>query len=125
MRNISTQDSEETGLLWTGSMLYIVTGLVSSLFWQTPAGLTDWGLLLLAGLFNALGHFGLISALQLVQASALQPISYAQVVSAFFIDWFAFSEIPDVLTIVGLSAVVAGWLYAIYRERQLAIKAKT
>ena len=50
----------------------------------------DWGLFFLAGLFNALGHFGSISAMHLAQASALQPFSYAQVVSAFVIGWFAF-----------------------------------
>lgn len=125
VRYLSTQDSEETGLLWTGFTLYIVTGLVSPFFWQTPADLTDWGLFFLAGLFNALGHFGLISAMHLAQASALQPFSYAQVVSAFLIGWFAFSEIPDVWTVVGLTAIVAGGLYAMYRERRLAAKAKT
>ena len=122
VRYLSTQDSEETGLLWTGFTLYIVTGLVSPFFWQTPADLMDWGLFFLAGLFNALGHFGLISAMHLAQASALQPFSYAQVVSAFVIGWFAFGEIPDIWTVCGLSAIVAGGLYAMYRERRLAAK---
>ncbi len=118
IRYLSTQDSEETGLLWTGFTLYIVTGLVSPFFWQTPAALSDWGLFFLAGLFNALGHFGLISAMHMAQASALQPFSYAQVVSAFAIGWLAFGEVPDTWTILGLTAIVAGGLYAMYRERR-------
>lgn len=124
VRYLSTKDSEETGLLWTGLTLYIVTGCVSPFFWQTPADITDWGLFFLAGLFNALGHFGLISAMHLAQASALQPFSYAQVVSAFAIGWFVFGEIPDVWTVFGLTAIVVGGLYAMYRERRLAAKAK-
>ncbi len=120
VRYLSSQDSEETGLLWTGLTLYIVTGLVSPFFWQTPLSLLDWGMFFLAGLFNALGHLGLISAMHMAQASALQPFSYAQVVSAFAIGWLAFGEVPDFWTVCGLSAIVAGGLYAMYRERRLA-----
>lgn len=123
VRYLSTQDSEETALLWTGFTLFIVTGFISPFFWQAPADLADWGLFFLAGLCNAIGHFGLISAMHLAQASALQPYSYAQVLSAFAIGWMAFGEVPDLWTICGLTAIVAGGLYAMYRERHLASRA--
>ena len=119
LRLVSRHDSEETTLLWTGCALFLVTGAIAPFHWQNPPDLQTWVWFGLAGLFNTLGHFGLIAAMQRAQASALQPFAYTTVAWALLIGWFAFDERPDILTVCGITAIVAGGLYALYRERRL------
>lgn len=122
VRHVSQHDSEQTTLLWTGVTLFVVTGAIAPFLWRTVPDVTTWALLLIAGLFNALGHFGLVAAMKRAEASALQPFSYVQVFTAFIIGYFLFNERPDYWTIIGLAAIIAGGLYALYRERRLIEK---
>jgi len=122
VRHVSHHDSEQTTLLWTAVTLFVVTGAIAPFFWRPVPDTMTWALLLIAGLFNALGHFGLVAAMARAEASALQPFSYVQVFSAFIIGYFLFNETPDHWTILGLAAIITGGLYALYRERKLVGK---
>jgi drug/metabolite transporter (DMT)-like permease len=117
LRMVSRHDREETTLLWTGCAMFVVTGLIAPWDWMSPENVETWTWMLLAGVFNTAGHFGLIAALNRGQASALQPFSYTAVLVALFIGWLAFNEKPEFWTIIGAIAIVAGGLYAMYRAR--------
>ncbi len=116
LRAVSRYDNEATTLLWTGTAMFLVTGLIAPWDWSTPGDAETWMWMLLAGVFNTAAHFGLIAALSRGQASALQPFSYSAVAFALFIGWLAFDEQPDYMTIIGIAAIVGGGLYAMYRE---------
>jgi len=124
LRAVSRYDREETTLLWTGCAMFAVTGLIAPWDWKSPESIEAWAWMFLVGAFNTAGHFGLIAALHRGQASALQPFSYTAVAFALVIGWLAFDERPELLTVIGIAAIVAGGLYAIYRERQHAVKTK-
>ena len=118
VRAVSRHDSAETTLLWTGCAMFAVTGLIAPWHWQNPPDVATWGWFFLVGVFNTLGHFGLIAAMQRAQASALQPFSYSMVVWALMIGWLAFDEWPDSWTVGGILAIVLAGLYAMHRERR-------
>lgn len=120
LRLVSRHDASNTTLLWTGLTFFIVTSAIAPWYWQTPADLQTWGWFVLVGLFNTSAHFALIVAFERSEASALQPFSYTLVAWAVLIGWLAFGEVPDVWTVSGTGLVVAGGLYAMYRERNMA-----
>ncbi len=120
LRALSRHDSEATTLLWTGCAMFAVTGLIAPWDWRHPEDAETWTWMLLAGVFNTAGHFGLIAALRRGQASALQPFTYSAVAFALLIGWLVFNERPEHWTVIGVVAIVAGGLYAMYRERRRA-----
>ena len=117
LRLVSRSDASNTTLLWTGLTFFTVTSAIAPWYWQTPADLQTWGWFILVGLFNTTAHFALIVAFERSEASALQPFSYTLVAWAVLIGWWVFGEIPDAWTVFGTALVVAGGLYAMYRER--------
>jgi len=120
LRHISRYDNEETTVLWTGLILFGVTGAIAPWDWQSPADAQTWVWMILVGVFNTAGHFGIIAALHRGQASTLQPYSYSAIVFAFLIGWFVFSERPEMISVFGVGAIVVGGLYALYREHKRA-----
>lgn len=118
LRAVSRYDSESTTLLWTGCAIFSVAGLIAPWDWVHPENAEAWITMLLAGVFNTAGHFGLIAALHRGQASALQPFSYSTVAFAMIIGWLAFDERPGYWTTLGIAAIVASGLYAMYREHR-------
>ena len=119
IRMVSGRDSAETSLLWSGGTIFVIMTLVAPWGWQTPPDLATWGWFGLVGLTNTLGHFTLIVAMHRTHASALQPFAFSAIAWALVLGWLVFGEQPDVLTLVGILAIVCGGLYAIYRERQV------
>lgn len=117
LRLVSRHDASNTTLLWTGLIFFMVTSAIAPWYWQTPADVQTWGWFILVGLFNTTAHFALIVAFERSEASALQPFSYTLVAWAVLIGWLVFGEIPDAWTVFGTALVVAGGLYAMYRER--------
>ncbi len=120
VRHVSHRDTAETTLLWSGCAIFAVMTVVAPWSWQTPPDLATWGWFGLVGLTNTLGHFSLILAMHRAQASALQPFAFSAVAWALVLGWLAFGERPDVLTSVGILAIVTAGLYAVYRERRVA-----
>lgn len=120
LRLVSRSDSAETTLLWTGIALFTVTGTIAPWYWQNPPDLQTWTWFIAVGVFNTTAHFALIVAMERSEASALQPFSYTVVAWAMFIGWLFFGETPDTWTLSGTALIIAGGLYALYRERKLA-----
>ncbi|MBL6431981.1 MAG: hypothetical protein HPM95_15970 [Alphaproteobacteria bacterium] len=46
------------------------------------------------GLVSTACHFMVIAAFRHAEASVISPLAYLELISAFFIGYFAFSEIP-------------------------------
>jgi hypothetical protein len=59
----------------------------------------------------------LTQAHRMAPAPVLSPFVYTQIIWMTLIGFVLFGDVPDVMTIVGGSAVVASGLYVLYRER--------
>lgn len=90
--------------------------------WNTPDA---EGLLLMAGigLVAVVGHFLVIRAYDLAEASLLAPFNYSEMVSAALLGLFIFSEFPDPWTWLGIAIIVASGVYIALRERARHVRA--
>ena len=88
-------------------------------FWVTPTML-DLGLFALAGFFGSIGVMCLTHAFRLAPVASIAPFEYTALVWATLLGFLVWGELPDGVTLVGVSIVVASGLYIIYRETRKA-----
>jgi S-adenosylmethionine uptake transporter len=85
----------------------LILGIPAALVWVPPAG----GDLLLFAAMGALGfagHIGLAMAFARAEAARLAPVEYTALVWGVLIGFFAFGELPGLLTIAGTALIVLG-----------------
>jgi len=83
-----------------------------------PASLPHAGLFLLIGVLGGLGHFFLIQAHHYAPASILSPFMYVQMLTALFLGWLVFGQLPDALSFVGMATIAASGLLLILAHRR-------
>lgn len=100
-------------------MVGLAVGFASLFFeWQTPRG-WDWLWLLLVGVFSQLGQIFLTNALQRERIAGVAIINYTGLIYALTIGWFVFGETQGIISLVGMSLVVAGVIMSVmYGRRQ-------
>ncbi len=81
-----------------------------------PTG-TDWGLLLLVGIFTQIGQIGLTKAMQTEVASKATAYSYIQILFATLLGWMLFAEIPGIYTWLGGGLIFVGALVNVLWKR--------
>jgi drug/metabolite transporter (DMT)-like permease len=86
-----------------------------------PGSLAHGGLFVLIGVLGGLGHFLLIRAHHYAPSSILSPFMYAQLVTALFLGWLVFGELPDALAFVGMATVAASGLLLILAHRSHSV----
>lgn len=116
VRLCSRTDSSETTWLWSAAIGLIATTAVGPATWTWPTP-TGWAILITIALLASGAHLALIKSLSLVEAAALQPYSYTMLLWATVIGYAAFGDVPDRWTFAGAALIVAGGLFAWYRER--------
>jgi len=94
----------------------VLSSMVVPFDWVTPRTALDIGLFCLLGLIGGIGHYFIIRAFQIGEASVLSPFAYGQLIMATVLSWLAFGTFPDVWTFVGAGVIVASGLYITYRE---------
>lgn len=117
-RSLSSADSTMTTFFYTASVGAVVMAAAMPFVWETPTWI-DAILSCLPGIFGGFGHLLLIMAFARSEASLLAPYFYTVIVWATLLGWAVFGEVPDVLTLVGASLVVAAGFYVWHRERRL------
>ena len=116
-RMLSGLDSAASLLLLpAGAGVVIVAPFLPSI-WVTPPTALHWGLLALAGLAGATGHFLLILAYGRAPASMLSPFIYAQIVWMTLSGWLVFGDVPGAWTIAGAGVVIASGLWLVRLEQ--------
>ena len=90
--------------------------LVVPLFWKTPE-LRHVPLSVLLGLVAGFGHFMLIKALELENASFLSPLGYVQLLWVILFGFLVFGELPDLHPLIGMAIVVGSGLYVALGHR--------
>jgi len=114
-RFVGRDEDAWTSLLYTAVFGSLVLSVIVPFFW-VPPDLTAIVLMLVVGSVGALGHFCLIRALMVAEASAIAPFTYFGLLFSIFWGMVVFGEYPDLFTYVGASVIVAAGLYIWYRE---------
>lgn len=116
-RYVARRDTSATSFFWTGvSGAVVMTGV--GIWTWVPMASDAWiwmGTLCLTG---ALGHYLLIRAYEVAEASAVQPFAYFQLVFAAVIGLVAFGEVIRLNVAIGAVIVIAAGLFTLWRERR-------
>lgn len=89
--------------------------------WQTPElSPWQWALLISTGATGFLGHWLQIMAYSRSQATLLAPFSYLQIIAATVLGWLVFSQLPGLLTAVGIGMICSAGLAVVLWERRMA-----
>ncbi len=78
----------------------------------------DASYIALLGLFAGLGHWLLITAYTRAPASLLAPFTYLQMIWATIFGYALFGQLPDALSALGMSVIVASGIALVLHERR-------
>jgi drug/metabolite transporter (DMT)-like permease len=90
---------------------------IEALDFKTFQSSTSWLLLCLA-LITLISQLLVSKALYYANASLLASFQYLEIISATFLGWFIFHDIPDKLTVFGACIVIFSGIYLINIERK-------
>jgi drug/metabolite transporter (DMT)-like permease len=68
---------------------------------------------------GVLGHYMLIRAYEVAEASAIQPFAYLQLVFASILGITVFNEVLELHVAIGAAVVVLAGLFTLWRARQV------
>src|SRR3546814_485918 len=109
-------DTPETSITYIAIVGAVLSSLVVPFDWVTPHSALHVVLFCLLGLIGGIGHYFIIRAFQLGEASLLAPFAYGQLIMVTILSWLVFGTLPDLWTFVGAGVIVASGLYITYRE---------
>jgi drug/metabolite transporter (DMT)-like permease len=107
---------------WVGTLL---ASIALPFVWQSLPSWHWWAVLCLIGFLGTVGHFILILAYQRAPASTLTPYLYTQIAFATLSGWVMFSQVPDLVALVGIGMIAAcgaGGAWLTVRERRIPIE---
>jgi len=116
-RKMNKTESAES-LMMLSAMVGVV--VLSPVAYSAITSLTSvklWVLAFMMGLFGAVGHYALVVAHRIANASLLAPFIYTQMVWMILFGFVIFGDVPDALTIVGTAIIAGAGLYILHRER--------
>lgn len=120
-RYVSRDDPSMVSFFWTGIWGAIAITVVGIWQWEWLAPV-DWIWMLALCVTAVAGHYLLIRAYELAEASALQPFAYTQLVWASAIGVIFFGEMLQPNVVIGAAIVVGAGLFTLWRERQKAAR---
>lgn len=117
-RRLAAREKTVATLAFTTGIV-VLGGLASApLGWIAPAW-ADVGLIAGAGILTGGGHFLLIEALRLAEASAIAPYRYSIVVWSVLAGYLIWGDLPDLWIVTGIALVIGSGLYILHRETRL------
>jgi drug/metabolite transporter (DMT)-like permease len=116
-RMVGRVDRPVTSFFYTGIAGAAAISLAGFFFWSPIAG-WDRGWMGLLCLTSASGHYLLIRAYAILDASAVQPITYLSLVYAAAIGMTVFGERLAWNTVAGAVVIVAAGIFTVWREYQ-------
>jgi S-adenosylmethionine uptake transporter len=72
------------------------------------------------GVVATTGHLLLTQAFRFAPAGILAPFQYLEIISATALGYLVFGDLPDDLTVIGVTIIVGSGLYIFHRERMNA-----
>ncbi len=120
-RYVSHDDSPMTSITYTALVGTVAGSCVVPYFWSAP-DMVGWSMMITLGLTGALGHYCMIRAYTVAEASVAAPYAYAVIIWMIAMGYLVFGDVPTIWTIVGATVIAGSGLYIAQRER--AAKAK-
>ena len=120
-RYVARKDSAITSFFWTGISGVVLMTAIGIWFWQPMSG-PDWAWMGVLCLTGAGGHFLMIKALEVAEASAIQPFSYFQIVFVSILAVSIFGETIKPHVALGAGVIITAGLFTFWRERARASK---
>ena len=115
-RYVARGDSAAVSFFWTGTVGAVAMTAVGMWFWQ-PMTAGDWGWMAVLCCTAALGHWLMIRAYEVSEASTVQPFAYFQLVFASAIGMTVFGETLRPNVALGAAVVVSAGLFTLWRAR--------
>lgn len=115
-RQMNKTESPESLLMLSG-----LVGMVVLSPWG-PGALASlegwhWALAGLMGVLGASGHYMMVLAHRVANASVLAPFIYTQIVWMILFGYIVFGDTPDAWTVGGTAIIAGAGLYILHRER--------
>jgi len=101
---------------WTSATAMLLLSFALPSVWQTPDS-GQLALLVTVGLFAALSQILVVYACSRANMSILAPFGYVEIVSATVIGLALFGDVPDTLTVVGMTVITASGLVVALNAR--------
>ena len=115
-RKYAAADTPETSITYISIIGAVLASLALPFDYKLPDNWLDVVVFLSLGLIGGVGHYFVIRAFQLGEASVLAPFNYGQLIMAVLLSYLVFETFPDAWTFVGAGVIVGSGLYVAYRE---------
>ena len=123
-RLVSRDDSATTSFFYIGTVGAITLSFIGPFYWTSPAP-ADWGWMALLCITGMASHYFLIRAYDLLDAAAVQPLTYLQLVFAGLMGVMIFDERLTLNMVFGSAIVVGAGVFTIWRESIVARRDKS
>ncbi len=104
-------------LFWSTILVVLVSSTTFAWGWRSVTVL-DAGWLILLGILNTAGHFMMIIALRLGDASLVTPFRYTGIVWATVLGIVVWGDYPDRWTVLGACIIIASGIYIVERSER-------
>ncbi|TMV84151.1 DMT family transporter [Thioclava sp. BHET1] len=115
-RYAARQDAASVSFFWTGVSGAAAMTIVGIWFWE-PMDAEAWAWVAVLCCTAVTGHWLLIKAFEIAEASAIQPFAFLQLIWAVLIGVFVFGDAIYMHTIIGAGVVVCAGLFTIWRAK--------
>jgi drug/metabolite transporter (DMT)-like permease len=116
-RYLSQDESPLTSFVYTALLGSIAASILVVPSW-TPIESSDLFVFSVFGLLGATGHFFLIHAYRISEASFLAPFNYIGILYGSLWGFYFFNEVPSLITILGGLIIVSSGIYIWLREQK-------
>jgi drug/metabolite transporter (DMT)-like permease len=123
-RYLAAFDPPEVTQTFTPLVGFVALAPFALSAWQWPHDVKTSILLASLGFWGGLGHWLLILAHRIAQASVLAPFVYLGLIWMTTIGYLVFDNLPSLWTLSGAAVVIVSGLYLLARERKLMGEAK-
>jgi drug/metabolite transporter (DMT)-like permease len=114
-RLVARKDAASVSFFWTGLGGAVAITPLGLWHWQEMSN-GDWGWMLALCCTAILGHWLLIRAYAVAEASAVQPFAYLQLVFISALGILLFGEVLRVNVLIGAVLVVAAGIFTLWRQ---------
>ena len=118
-RYVGRVDPASVSFFYTGVVGAIIITIVGIWHWE-PMSAPDWGWMAVLCISASLGHYLLIKAYEVAEASAIQPFAYLQLVFATVLGIFVFGETLKTNVAIGAAVVAGAGVFTLLRARKKA-----
>lgn len=118
-RYAARRDRTATSFFWTGIVGAVALTPLGLWMWEPMIG-SDWWWMSALCITGVAGHWLLIRAYEIAEASAVQPFAYLQLVFASAIGLSVFNETLALNVAIGAGLVVSAGIFTLWRAQRSA-----